>query len=89
MLIIWVYSESLAVMENISLNLKKGSVLSTDFTTSSAFSVTSVTCPHAMLMADHAVTQRIISHAEPEKTAFFDARSTLPFITSPFTLVDI
>lgn len=89
MLIIWVDSESLAVMENISLNLKKRSVLSTDLTTGGAFSVTSVTCPHTMLMADHAVTQRIIGHAKPEKTAFFNARSTLPFITSPFTLVDI
>ena len=89
MLIIWIDPKSLAIVENISLNLEKRRMLSTDLTTSGAFSVTSVTCPHAMLVADHAVTQRIISHAKPEKTAFFNARSTLPFITSPFTLVDI
>ena len=89
MLIIWVHPESLTIMENISLDLKERSMLSTDFTTSGAFPITSVTCPHAMFMADHTVTQRIIRHAKPKKTALFNAGSTLPFITSPFTFVDI
>ena len=89
MLIIRVHSESLAIMENVSLNLEKRSMLSTNFTTSGALSVASISCPHTVFMAYHAVTQRIIGHSEPKKTPFFHTRFSLPFITRPFTFVDI
>ena len=72
MLIVWVHAKSLTIVENISLNLKKRSMLSTDFTTSGALSVTSITCPHAVLVTYYAVTQSIIGHSKPKKSTFFD-----------------
>ena len=89
MLIIRVHSKSLTVVENITLNFQKGSMLSTNFATSGAFSVTRISSPHSMFMSDNAVTNSIIGHSKPKKTTLFRSRFILPIISMKCTFMNI
>ena len=89
MLIIRVHSKSLTIVEDIAFNFQKWGVLSANFATSGAFSMTRITCPHSVFMADNAVTNSIIGHSKPKKTALFWSRFILPIIAIKFTFMNI